>query len=55
MAVRSVNEMADEAKSEIDNLSPEEALRRVEKKIRYYDVFSVIYWIIFTRIKKIFL
>ena len=25
------------------------------KKIRYYDVFSVIYWIIFTRIKKIFL
>ena len=25
------------------------------KKIRYYDVFGVIYWIIFTRIKKIFL
>ena len=25
------------------------------KKIRYYDVFAVIYWIIFTRIKKIFL
>jgi glycosyltransferase involved in cell wall biosynthesis len=25
------------------------------KKIRYYDVFSVIYWIIFTRIKKLFL
>jgi len=25
------------------------------KKIRYYDVFSVTYWIIFTRIKKIFL
>ena len=25
------------------------------KKIRYYDVFSVVYWIIFTRIKKIFL
>ena len=25
------------------------------KKIRYYDVFSVIYWIILTRIKKIFL
>ena len=24
------------------------------KKIRYYDVFSVIYWIIFTRIKKLF-
>ena len=30
MAVRSVNEMADEAKSEIDNLSPEDARRRVE-------------------------
>ena len=25
------------------------------KKIRYYDVFSVIYWIIYTKIKKIFL
>ena len=25
------------------------------KKIRYYDVFSVIYWIVLTRIKKIFL
>jgi len=25
------------------------------KKIRYYDVFNVIYWIIFTRFKKIFL
>ena len=25
------------------------------KKIRYYDVFTVIYWIIFTRIKKLFL
>ena len=25
------------------------------KKIRYYDVFNVIYWILFTRIKKIFL
>jgi glycosyltransferase involved in cell wall biosynthesis len=25
------------------------------KKIRYYNVFSVIYWIIFTRIKKLFL
>ena len=25
------------------------------KKIRYYDVFSVIYWIIFTKIKKYFL
>ena len=24
------------------------------KKIRYYDVFSVIYWIIFTRIRKLF-
>ncbi|MFQ3315440.1 MAG: rhodanese-related sulfurtransferase [Candidatus Poriferisodalaceae bacterium] len=30
MTVRSVNEMADEAKSEISNLSPEEAGRRVE-------------------------
>ena len=30
MTVRSVNEMADEAKSEISNLSPEEARRRVE-------------------------
>ena len=25
------------------------------KKIRYYDVFSVIYWIVFTKIKKFFL
>ena len=25
------------------------------KKIRYYDVFSVIYWIVYTKIKKIFL
>ncbi len=25
------------------------------KKIRYYDVFSVLYWILLTRIKKIFL
>ena len=25
------------------------------KKIRYYDVFSVIYWIIFTKIRKIFI
>lgn len=25
------------------------------KKIRYYDVFSVIYWIVFTRIRKLFL
>jgi len=25
------------------------------KKIKYYDVFSVIYWIIYTKIKKIFL
>lgn len=25
------------------------------KKIRYYDVFSVIYWIIFTKLKKYFL
>ena len=24
------------------------------KKIRYYDVFSVIYWIISTKIKKFF-
>ena len=30
MTVRSVKEMADEAKSEISNLSPEEAGRRVE-------------------------
>ena len=30
MTVRSVNEMAEEAKSEISNLSPEEAGRRVE-------------------------
>ena len=25
------------------------------KKIKYYDVFSVIYWILYTRIKKIFI
>ena len=25
------------------------------KKIRYYDVFSVVYWIISTKIKKFFL
>tara|TARA_B100000925_G_C21675552_1_gene331748 strand:+ start:205 stop:429 length:225 start_codon:yes stop_codon:yes gene_type:complete len=25
------------------------------KKIRYYDVFSVIYWIFVTKIKKIFI
>ena len=25
------------------------------KKIRYYDVFSVIYWIVSTKIKKYFL
>ena len=24
------------------------------KKIRYYDVFSVVYWILFTRLKKLF-
>ena len=25
------------------------------KKIKYYDVFSVVYWILYTRIKKLFI